>query len=186
LIRRLLVLLALTACSTHSASEPKSYVARTDDGLRCAAFDYADGLMVSSAHCLNGDSLRLSDGRTATVLIQGSFNQTVDEREATDRDIGLLLPSASRQALPKYFGPLEPGSVLYLAPPDSELIPCPLQGREVRTLFLACRSIVGWSGSPVLQINRFGQMSVVAVISAYEPETGLSWATHVSAVETLN
>tara|TARA_R110002074_G_scaffold283900_6_gene455549 strand:+ start:185 stop:745 length:561 start_codon:yes stop_codon:yes gene_type:complete len=185
LIRFLIFVLALSACSTNSASEPKSFVARTDEGLRCAAFDYAAGLMVSSAHCLNGDRVTLSDGRTATVLAQGAFNSTLGDREATDRDIGLLLPSETRKPLARYKGMLEKGSILYLAPPDRQMIPCPLLDQEARTLFLSCRSEVGWSGSPIMRVDRFGRISVVGVLSAWEPDTGLSWATHISAVDAI-
>jgi hypothetical protein len=182
LLKTLILSLVAAFCFMQSvaAQQTKSYTLRSDTGLRCAAFDYAKGLMVSSAHCLDGDKIRLSDGRTASVLNQGTFNSATDEFDATARDIGLLIPSTSRKILPRDRRPIELGSILYLYPPESPPIACPLVEQKGLTLIVACSSKLGWSGSPLMRVSRFGRLRVIGVLSAFEPSAGLSCVTHIS------
>lgn len=184
-MRLLLLGLAVSACSVGAASSPVTVHLHGEDGQRCAAFDYAPGLMVTSAHCVTSDAFQLSDGRTALTLKRGYFVPGGDEIAATEHDIALLMPSESRPAPPRDFGPIEPGTVLFLAPPGRAMLSCPLEERQGQTLFLSCYADLGWSGSPLYRQSTLGQMRVVGVLSGREPSRGLIWATAISAAESL-
>ena len=160
-----------------------SFVA--DDRVVCVAFDYAAGLMVTSAHCTTGSSMELSDGRKAEVYRRRDFDDALDDFEATDRDVALLIPSESKRALSTDRSPIPPGTILYLQPPSQPAIPCPLVEYHGLTLILDCYASVGLSGSPIIRVGRFGSRKVVGLLSAIDTDTRMSWATHIASVDWL-
>lgn len=172
------------AAVAEPANRVHSFV--SNDGITCVTFDYAAGLMVTSAHCATGDIMRLSDGRTARVYLSRNFDEGLGDYASTDRDIAFLIPSESRRPFRvAQRATLPNGTILYLQPPAQAAIPCPLVERSGLTLILDCYASEGLSGSPILRIGRFGSRSVVGVLSAIEPATGRSWATHISSAEWL-
>lgn len=187
LLMRIFCLVVAASCISQGAvaQGERTFVVRSDDGLFCAAFDYAAGLMVTSSHCATSDTLRVSDGRSAFVLSQGDFAGSSGPFDGTDKDIAFLVPSAPRRALRIDRRRTDVGSILYLLPPGEAPRPCPLVEQRGLTLILDCYAEEGWSGSPIVRIGWFGARRVVGVLSGIEPASRYSWATHISAADHL-